>query len=78
MPTHILNLRATGEHQLKLLVGHYGPNSPHVRVSFNGREEQRVYVVKDDPEQVGIISIALDLQSQEVRKYNMLEITVFN
>ena len=78
VPTHILNLRATGEHCMKLFVGHFGPHSPHVKLRLNGREERKIQVVKSDMDNESVAAIRLDLECQDIRKYNLLEITVFN
>ncbi len=39
IPTHILNMRVTGQHLIKLKVFHYAPKTPHVTFSLNGKED---------------------------------------
>eukprot|EP00354_Favella_ehrenbergii_P002625 CAMPEP_0170464058 /NCGR_PEP_ID=MMETSP0123-20130129/8932_1 /TAXON_ID=182087 /ORGANISM="Favella ehrenbergii, Strain Fehren 1" /LENGTH=75 /DNA_ID=CAMNT_0010729635 /DNA_START=1073 /DNA_END=1300 /DNA_ORIENTATION=- len=63
---------------MKLIIGHFGPKSPHVKLRLNGKEEKKVQIVKEDRDNESTTGIRLDLETQEVRKYNLLEITVFN
>ena len=59
-------------------MGHFGPNSPHVKLRLNGKEERKVQVVKSDQDNESTVGIRLDLETQEVRKFNLLEIMIFN
>ena len=77
MPTPILNLRVTKTHQVKLLITHYGPGLPHARLRLNGKHDTQIYEVPEAEDSMPI-SILLDLQEQDIRKYNLLEIIVSN
>ena len=90
VPTHILNMRVTNDHVVKLNIFHFSPNKPHVRFSLNGKHDEQIYVPKKsvgtmtviendrEVEKDKPISILLDLAYGDLRKYNLLEIVITN
>jgi len=90
VPTHILNMRVTNDHVVKLNIYHFSPNTPHVRFSLNGKHDEQIYIPKKavptmkviendrEVEKDKPISILCDLAYGDLRKYNLLEIFITN
>ena len=80
MPLQILNMRCTNNHYIRLKMLHFGPGEPHVRIAMNGRQDDDnvMSVLEEDKAEKAKVNLILDLQTQDVRQYNEMVITVSN